>query len=151
MSPWFSGSRASLAGLCFSWVCPVRTAAGRSPLHSARIRRILGGWVQDARSSQPSCDTHPSGDDGIRTHDPLLAGQVLSQLSYTPICASFRFSNELFQVCTDSRQPSCVSEAEACEDSKNPRAFARCTGFPGQLHANATELHPHVCAFVFAF
>ena len=26
------------------------------------------------------------GDDGIRTHDPLLAGQVLSQLSYTPVC-----------------------------------------------------------------
>ena len=25
------------------------------------------------------------GDDGIRTHDPLLAGLVLSQLSYTPI------------------------------------------------------------------
>ena len=29
------------------------------------------------------------GDDGIRTHDPLLAGQVLSQLSYTPIGVSF--------------------------------------------------------------
>ena len=30
------------------------------------------------------------GDDGIRTHDPLLAGQVLSQLSYTPkgVCRS---------------------------------------------------------------
>ena len=28
------------------------------------------------------------GDDGIRTHDPLLAGQVLSQLSYTPIMRS---------------------------------------------------------------
>ena len=28
------------------------------------------------------------GDDGIRTHDPLLAGQVLSQLSYTPISHS---------------------------------------------------------------
>ena len=26
------------------------------------------------------------GDDGIRTHDPLLAGLVLSQLSYTPGC-----------------------------------------------------------------
>ena len=26
-----------------------------------------------------------TGDDGIRTHDPLLAGQVLSQLSYTPM------------------------------------------------------------------
>ena len=28
---------------------------------------------------------HDGGDDGIRTHDPLLAGQVLSQLSYTPV------------------------------------------------------------------
>ena len=28
------------------------------------------------------------GDDGIRTHDPLLAGQVLSQLSYTPMKGS---------------------------------------------------------------
>ena len=34
------------------------------------------------------------GDDGIRTHDPLLAGQVLSQLSYTPILNSkFRIRN----------------------------------------------------------
>ena len=31
------------------------------------------------------------GDDGIRTHDPLLAGQVLSQLSYTPILWGFIF------------------------------------------------------------
>ena len=31
------------------------------------------------------------GDDGIRTHDPLLAGQVLSQLSYTPGCISLKF------------------------------------------------------------
>ncbi len=30
-------------------------------------------------------DSPAGGDDGIRTHDPLLAGQVLSQLSYTPI------------------------------------------------------------------
>ena len=28
--------------------------------------------------------TAVGGDDGVRTHDPLLAGQVLSQLSYTP-------------------------------------------------------------------
>ena len=32
------------------------------------------------------------GDDGIRTHDPLLAGQVLSQLSYTPIPRALFFS-----------------------------------------------------------
>ena len=31
------------------------------------------------------------GDDGVRTHDPLLAGQVLSQLSYTPIFMGFPF------------------------------------------------------------
>ena len=36
------------------------------------------------------------GDDGIRTHDPLLAGQVLSQLSYTPILLGFA-SSPLFQ------------------------------------------------------
>ena len=30
------------------------------------------------------------GDDGVRTHDPLLAGQVLSQLSYTPILGCVR-------------------------------------------------------------
>ena len=32
------------------------------------------------------------GDDGVRTHDPLLAGQVLSQLSYTPITMGLPFS-----------------------------------------------------------
>lgn len=28
---------------------------------------------------------HKNGDEGNRTLDPLLAGQVLSQLSYTPV------------------------------------------------------------------
>ena len=36
------------------------------------------------------------GDDGNRTHDPLLAGQVLSQLSYTPILGFFPSSLSLF-------------------------------------------------------
>ena len=31
-----------------------------------------------------SCNDYPSGDGEIRTLDPLLARQVLSQLSYTP-------------------------------------------------------------------
>ena len=36
------------------------------------------------------------GDDGIRTHDPLLAGQVLSQLSYTPMdCSPIRVSHPI--------------------------------------------------------
>ena len=37
------------------------------------------------------------GDDGIRTHDPLLAGQVLSQLSYTPIGLGFHSLTGCFQ------------------------------------------------------
>ena len=32
----------------------------------------------------PKCNVWHSGDKGIRTPDPLLARQVLSQLSYTP-------------------------------------------------------------------
>ena len=36
------------------------------------------------------------GDDGIRTHDPLLAGQVLSQLSYTPIYTGSTFFKDRF-------------------------------------------------------
>ena len=47
--------------------------------------RALTNWAMSP------CEVFPFtpllyGDDGIRTHDPLLAGQVLSQLSYTPIC-----------------------------------------------------------------
>ena len=36
-----------------------------------------------------------TGDDGIRTHDPLLAGQVLSQLSYTPMFGTLYLSMNL--------------------------------------------------------
>ena len=44
--------------------------------------------LSGARSNHLSYEPvslYVGGDDGIRTHDPLLAGQVLSQLSYTPI------------------------------------------------------------------
>ena len=36
-------------------------------------------------SSSVHCPFGPGGDEGNRTLDPLLAGQVLSQLSYTPM------------------------------------------------------------------
>ena len=46
---------------------------------------IVGHYVR-ARFVDLGCrHCRPGGDDGNRTHDPLLAGQVLSQLSYTPI------------------------------------------------------------------
>ena len=40
------------------------------------------------------------GDDGIRTHDPLLAGQVLSQLSYTPISVA-----SSCEICSTGKSP----------------------------------------------
>ena len=42
-------------------------------------------WVADLSSA--------GGDDGNRTHDPLLAGQVLSQLSYTPVSLRGELNN----------------------------------------------------------
>ena len=42
-----------------------------------------------------SSDLFLGGDDGIRTHDPLLAGQVLSQLSYTPVRGYFYVGNSM--------------------------------------------------------
>ena len=62
-----------------------------------RSRRELRALVAVGSNSPPDCYSLPplfesellkvslGGDDGIRTHDPLLAGQVLSQLSYTPV------------------------------------------------------------------
>ena len=45
----------------------------------------LSGARSNHLSYEPIFRSQPGGDDGIRTHDPLLAGQVLSQLSYTPV------------------------------------------------------------------
>ena len=39
-----------------------------------------------------------SGDGEIRTHDPLLARQVLSQLSYTPIKPEIREANYVLEL-----------------------------------------------------
>ena len=53
---------------------------------------------------------HVGGDDGIRTHDPLLAGQVLSQLSYTPVLLRFGFSWRIPQNwTTNQRRISCAT------------------------------------------
>ena len=51
----------------------------------------------------PSCTF--GGDDGNRTHDPLLAGQVLSQLSYTPIGYSAPFRSLKIEQQIDRASP----------------------------------------------
>ena len=48
----------------------------------------LSGVRSNQLSYRPIC----GGDKGIRTLDPLLAKQVLSQLSYTPALSAFRVS-----------------------------------------------------------
>ena len=71
-------------------------------LKTKRLRILPSAWLLKFQLSlcNSSCDTlqlktkrlrnclrdhRAGGDKGIRTLDPLLAGQVLSQLSYTPI------------------------------------------------------------------
>ena len=46
---------------------------------------ILYKYSSDKKQSFFNSTSHDSGDGEIRTLDPLLARQVLSQLSYTPI------------------------------------------------------------------
>ena len=44
------------------------------------------------------------GDEGNRTLDPLLAGQVLSQLSYTPILLGLFSSGLFYRILTIEQQ-----------------------------------------------
>ena len=50
--------------------------------------------IPDALAGLPA-----GGDEGNRTLDPLLAGQVLSQLSYTPIKMSASVFSMNFTAC----------------------------------------------------
>ena len=61
---------------------PSRSGRVRSLLSRSVLRRT-DSFTQASSSQSPG--TAGGGDEGNRTLDPLLAGQVLSQLSYTPI------------------------------------------------------------------
>ena len=73
--------------IIFRYLCD--NASIRFPI--LRVHRILSNLIHSARLSYMRfsrcvCEIFShSGDEGIRTPDPLLARQVLSQLSYTPI------------------------------------------------------------------
>ena len=77
--------------MCFSSFCPIRFRGlvGSSGLEPPTSR--LSGVRSNRLSYEPISDfgvsTHFSlgGDERVRTDDPLLAKQVLSQLSYTPV------------------------------------------------------------------
>ena len=57
------------------WVAALHASLGIPCDVSTTQLQVPRAWLSGLRT----------GDDGIRTHDPLLAGQVLSQLSYTPM------------------------------------------------------------------
>ena len=63
----------------------IPTVSLREPVRIASDAEPEGSYIQLSLG----------GDDGIRTHDPLLAGQVLSQLSYTPKLLGICFFSEL--------------------------------------------------------
>ena len=59
-----------------------------------RVEGLLSAFVYAIfRIDGEAVASKNGGDEGIRTLDPLLAGQVLSQLSYTPIVGFVKFSN----------------------------------------------------------
>ena len=67
-----------------TWTLPfICNVVGLSGLEPPTSR--LSGVRSNRLSYKPIQVYDLGGDEGIRTPDPLLAGQVLSQLSYTPI------------------------------------------------------------------
>ena len=67
---------------CAPWSLAVVTVHRTVPLFRSFFESLR---IKEPKGSFSGTFRFLGGDDGIRTHDPLLAGQVLSQLSYTPI------------------------------------------------------------------
>ena len=71
----------------------------------------LSGVRSNRLSYKPICGSFlPSGDEEIRTLDPLLARQVLSQLSYIP-------SFKVVRLISFSEQPKKLNSSSLCSDS----------------------------------
>ena len=67
----------------------IRYASSFLILHNSSVDVCLSVFGFQGTGCRSLCSDHflwkrSSGDGEIRTHDPLLARQVLSQLSYTP-------------------------------------------------------------------
>ena len=74
----FTQSLFSFQGTTLWRVLPFRKVVGSSGLEPPTSR------LSGARSNHLSYEPKYGGDEEARTPDPLLAKQVLSQLSYTP-------------------------------------------------------------------
>ena len=78
--------------ICSSWA---QVDSNHRP--RAYQARALTSWAMSPQAASVVCIY--DGDDGIRTLDPLLARQVLSQLSYTPIKMSASVFSMNFTAC----------------------------------------------------
>ena len=75
----------------------IRYASSLPILHNSSVDVCLSVFGFQGTGCRSLCSDHflwkrSSGDGEIRTHDPLLARQVLSQLSYTPTGATHRLT-----------------------------------------------------------
>ena len=83
------------------------------------------------------------GDDGIRTHDPLLAGQVLSQLSYTPI---YRHLLAYFPLCfAISRRSDNSQLPRPCSPYEKSAAHLLCKSLTLQCSPDEKSAAPLLC------
>ena len=87
------------------------------------------------------------GDEEIRTPDPLLARQVLSQLSYTPIC----FGIFVFVLFTFSCFVSTLSCRFLRKLSKHLRVQLRLRLVSPRIQLIPTDTFPYVLVFLFLF
>ena len=69
----------------FSFVRLIRSPGIRKNMVGLTRLELVTSRLSGVRSNQLSYRPIYGGDEEIRTPDPLLARQVLSQLSYTPI------------------------------------------------------------------
>ena len=79
-------------------------------LQVSELRRLLGQEMENPRARL-------HGADGIRTHDPLVANQVLSQLSYRPE--------------RENKITACTLTAPPAAGQRGVRAAAGDRGLPG--------------------
>ena len=99
--------------------------------------------LSGARSNHLSYEPvslYVGGDEGIRTLDPLLAGQVLSQLSYTPVFGCDQLSRSTLQQSEDVLTP---SKPYSAFDAFQRFFFSATFSFLG-LHLRKEVIQPHL-------